>query len=81
MSYTYWQEVLEALAAHGLRPTPSTSPALLREQINDLYLFEIRRLKARLLRREFPKAAYAGHVVDLRKRYVLLSIPVGQWTT
>ena len=56
-------EILEALAEHGLRPRRDTPVAMLREQINDLYRIEIRKLR----------------VVELRKRYVLLSIPVDRW--
>ena len=35
--------VLEELARHGLRPGPTSQPAKLREQINDLYRIEIRK--------------------------------------
>jgi hypothetical protein len=38
----YKREVLEELARHGLKPTATTSPERLREQINDLYRIEIR---------------------------------------
>jgi hypothetical protein len=75
----YRPEVLEALARHGIVPGETTAPPLIRDQLNDLYRFEIRRLKARLLRGEFPKADYIGHVLDLRGKYMLLSIPQGEW--
>jgi hypothetical protein len=48
--------------------------------LNDLYRFEIRRLRDRLLRGEIPKPSYASHVVELRKRYPLLSLDVRFWT-
>ena len=48
--------VLEALARHGLRPRPDTPEALLRAHVNDLYRYEIRQLRARLLRGTIPKA-------------------------
>ena len=38
-------DVLDELARHGLAPTPDTRPELLREQINDLYRIEIRKLR------------------------------------
>jgi hypothetical protein len=79
MAYRYRAEVLDALARHGVVPLATTAPLLIRDQLNDLYRFEIRRLKARLLRGEFPKADYIGHVVDLRCKYMLLSIPVEEW--
>jgi hypothetical protein len=72
-------EILEALAEHGLRPVAGTSPERLREQINDLYRFEIRRLRDRCRAGEFPTRELAPRVVELRKRYLLLSIPIPQW--
>jgi hypothetical protein len=72
-------EILEALAGHGLRPHPETPPARLREQINDLYRIEIRKLRDRCRAGEFPMSELAPRVVDLRKRYVLLSIPLERW--
>ena len=53
----------------------------LREQINDLYRIEIRKLRDRCRAGEFPVSELAQRVVELRKRYLLLSIPiVGQVT-
>jgi hypothetical protein len=72
-------EILEALAAHGLRPNPDTPTALLREQINDLYRIEIRTLRDRCRAGEFPTTELATRVVELRKRYLLLSIPIERW--
>jgi hypothetical protein len=72
-------EILEALAAHGLRPKPDTPAALLREQISDLYRVEIRKLRDRCRAGEFPMTELAPRVVELRKRYVLLSIPIDRW--
>jgi len=37
-------EVLDELARHGLQPTAATRPEKLREQINDLHRYEIRKL-------------------------------------
>ena len=67
------------LAGHGLCPGPDTRPAAVREALNDLYRYEIRRLRRRLLEGEFPKAEYLDHVVGLRRRYWLLSVPVDNW--
>jgi len=78
--HAYRPEVLEALAEHGLRPGPETAPRTLRDAVNDLYRYEIRRLRACLLRKEFPKGEYIGRVIALRRRYFLLSIPLEQWT-
>ena len=77
--YAYKPEILEELARHGLRPLPRTSPQQLRDAVRDLYKYEIRRLKHRLLSGEFPKQAYAGKVIELRQHYVILSIPTELW--
>ena len=78
--YHYDERILEALAGHGLRPLPTTAPEALRDAVRDLYLFEIRRLRGRLLAGVFAKRDYAAHVIELRKRYPILSIPLTQWT-
>ena len=75
----YRPEVLEELAGHGLRPRPDTPASRLREQINDLYRFEIRTLRDRCRAGEFPTSELPARVVELRKRYMLLSIPVATW--
>ena len=72
-------EVLDALAGHGLRPRADTPVALLREQINDLYRYEIRQLRDRCRAGEFTTQELPVRVVELRKRYILLSIPVEKW--
>lgn len=79
MAYVYAPEVLEELATHGLRPGPATSPQLLRDALRDLYKYEIKVLKRRMLAGEFPKQEYAGRVITLRRRYPLLSVPVELW--
>jgi hypothetical protein len=75
----YKPDILDELARHGLRPTATTTPELLREQINDLYRIEIRKLRDRCRAGEFPTTELPRHVVELRKRYVLLSIRMEQW--
>jgi hypothetical protein len=76
----YRPDVVDELARHGLAPHPDTRPALLREQINDLYRFEIRALRDRCRAGEFPTTELPARVVELRKRYILLSIPTTAWT-
>jgi hypothetical protein len=71
--------VLDALACHGLRPKPGTSVDLLRAQVNDLYRYEIRQLRARLLAGGIAKGSYADAVRALRLRYLLLSLPKDHW--
>ncbi len=80
MVYDYRPNVLEQLAKHGIRPKPSTRPQAVMDHLRDLYCFELRQLRARLLGGGILKADYAGHVVALRKQYMLVSIPTRLWT-
>jgi hypothetical protein len=75
----YRPEVLDELARHGLAPRPDTPPERLREQINDLYRVEIRSLRNRCRAGEFSTAELPARVIELRKRYILLSIPMPRW--
>jgi hypothetical protein len=75
----YRPEILEELARHGLVPRPDTPAPRLREQINDLYRIEIRALRDRCRAGEFPTSELPSRVVELRRRYLLLSIPVERW--
>jgi hypothetical protein len=75
----YRPEVLDELARHGLVPRADTPPARLREQINDLYRIEIRALRDRCRAGAFATAELPARVMELRKRYILLSIPMPQW--
>lgn len=79
MEYTYHPKVFEELGRLGLRPTPTTAPALAKEFVNDLYRHELRTLRARLVAKDIPKAGYSDRVVALRKKYFLLSIRVELW--
>ena len=74
MEYQYKPGVLEQLQMHGIRPRPTTPPELVREYVNDLYRYEIRRLRERLLRGEFPKHTYFDRVVSLRNKYSVLAL-------
>jgi hypothetical protein len=71
--------VLEELARHGLRPGPATTVQQLRDAVRDLYRYEIRRLRSELLAGRIRKPDYASHVIELRGRYPLLSLPVERW--
>jgi hypothetical protein len=74
MEYRYRSDVLERLEGHGIRPRATTSPDLVREFVNDLYRYEIRQLRDRLRRGEFPKHTYFDRVVTLRNKYSLLEL-------
>jgi hypothetical protein len=74
MTFVYRPDVLAALLVHGVRPTSHTRPELVRDYVRDLYKFEIRRLRARYLRREFAKAEYSERVDALRRQYPVLAL-------
>jgi hypothetical protein len=80
MEFRYKPDVLEQLASHGVHPTDSTPPERVREFVNDLYRYELRRLRDRLLRREIKKPDYYAHVVAARNRYRVLSLKLWEWT-
>jgi hypothetical protein len=77
--YRYRADVLARLWAHGVQPTCRTSPGLVRDYVRDLYKYEIRRLRARYLRREFSKSEYATKVAALRDSYPVLALPARDW--
>ena len=80
MLYDYQPAVIEGLSIHGLKPLPQTAPQFLRDAVRDLYRYEIKALRTALLAGRIPKADYASHVIALRKRYWLLSVPLQLWT-
>ena len=77
--WSYPVELADALLTFGLAPTSATPPTLVRDQLSDLYRFEIRRLRDRLLAKEFPRAEYSALVVLLRKKYWPLSLTPQHW--
>jgi hypothetical protein len=77
--YKYKNEILVQLWAHGVQPAADTRPELVHEFVNDLYRYELRRLRDRLLRREVQKADYYALVVQVRQRYPSLALKPWQW--
>jgi hypothetical protein len=77
--YVYRADVLAACERHGIRPTATTSPELARGFVRDLYCYELRVLRDRMLRHEFPKHEYAGRVIALRDTYRVLSLRAREW--
>ncbi|HEY6360466.1 MAG TPA: hypothetical protein VIX63_05150, partial [Vicinamibacterales bacterium] len=63
----------------GVQPTSATRPELVHEFVNDLYRYELRRLRDGLVRREIPKTGYFDRVVELRRKYPLVSLKPAQW--
>ena len=80
-TYAYHQQILDELARHGLRPLPTTPPHALRDAVRDLYKYEIKVARAQLLAGRIERRHYAAHILALRRRYPLLSIPTELWTS
>jgi hypothetical protein len=79
VSFRYRRDVLEQLWCHGVQPTQATEPDLVHEFVSDLYRYELRRLRDRLVRGEIPKTGYYERVVALRRRYPLISLKAREW--
>jgi hypothetical protein len=77
--YVYRTDVLAACQRHGIRPTVRTPPELARGFVRDLYCYELRVLRDRMLRHEFPKHEYANKVIGLRDSYRVLSLRAREW--
>ena len=72
--FLYRAEVLEQLWRHGIQPSAHTRPVLVRDFVRDLYKYEIRRLRDRMLSSEFPRDEYAARVDALRRSYPVLAL-------
>jgi len=68
------------LAHHGIDAAEGDSAEALRERLNDRYLEDVRRLKARQVSGEIPLEDYAAHVRALKESYPLLGLPLALWT-
>ena len=77
--WNYPAELADALLTVGLAPTADTSPRVVRDALNDLYRYEIRRLKQHFLDGHVTKADYSPAVVVLRKKYWPLSLQPAHW--
>jgi hypothetical protein len=72
--YRYRVDVLAQLERHGVRPTSTTHPQLVRGFVRELYKYEIRRLRERMLRDDFPRHEYSERVEALRNQYPVLAL-------
>ena len=77
--FRYRADVLEQLWAHGVQPTARHAPELVRDYVRDLYRYEIRRLRERYMRAEFPKLEYSQRVDALRRQYPVLALRARDW--
>jgi len=77
--FRYRADVLQHLLRHGVRPTPQTRPEIVRGFVRDLYKYEIRQLRERYVRGDFPKDEYSDRVDALRRRYPVLALHAWQF--
>ena len=77
--FRYRSDVLAQLATHGIRPSETTPPDFVHELVSDLYRYELRRMRDRLLRREFARTEYFSRILELRRRYPLVSLKPGDF--
>ena len=63
----------------GLAPGRETPPSVVRDALNDLYRYELRRMRDALLAGRIAKPDYLDHVIALRKKYWPLTLPLDGW--
>ena len=78
-TWTYPEELAQALLMYGLKPTSVTPPLMVRDAVNDLYRYEIRRLRQRRHDGLVEKSRYVDEVILLRKRYWPLTLQPEHW--
>ena len=79
--YRYREDVLAELWKYGVRPLAHTPPELVRGFINELYKFELRKLRDGYVRGDFPKREYHRRVIEIRDRYPVLALVPRLWLT
>jgi hypothetical protein len=77
--FKYRDDVLAECRKYGVFPTEHTPPELARGFLNELYKFELRKLRARYMRKEFLKQEYHRHVIVIRDKYPVLALTPSQW--
>jgi hypothetical protein len=71
--------VLAALEHHGVAIGPDDTPPSLRDRLEEIYVADVRRLKARQVSGEIPLRDYARHAAALKETYPLLGLPLVFW--
>ena len=82
MTASRWQyppELVTLLESHGISPTPDTHPRMVRDYLSGLYRVEIRQLRDDHRAGKIRKADYIPRVIELRRKYVSLSLTPAGW--
>ncbi len=74
------REVLLAVERHGLTAGEGETPEALRERLEEVYLDDVRRLRAQQRRGEIALRDYAREAEALKCRYPLLGLPLELWS-
>jgi hypothetical protein len=77
--WNYPDELVLALGAFGLAPSHETPPSVVRDALNDLYRYELRRMRDALRAGNIAKPDYVEMVIALRKKYWPLTLPLDGW--
>jgi hypothetical protein len=77
--WSYPEELLAALVRLGLAPSASTAPLVVRDALNDLYRYELRRLRDRFVAGKLRKPEFLATVIALRKKYWPLTLQPDAW--
>jgi hypothetical protein len=78
-AWNYPDELLAALGRFGLAPRGATPPAVVRDALNDLYRYELRRMRDALRAGAIAKVDYLDMVIALRKKYWPLTLTPDAW--
>ena len=78
-SFHYRDDVLAELWKYGVHPTEHTPPQVARGFINEIYKFELRKLRDNYVRGGFPKREYHERVIAIRNKYPVLALTPRQW--
>jgi len=78
-TWIYPPELLEALGPLGFAPSSRTPPELVRSAVDELYKYELRRLRNRLRAGVVARADYLELVIALRRKYWMLTLSLPAW--
>jgi hypothetical protein len=74
MEFRYRADVLRELARHGVIPKPYSPPDFVRGVVRELYKYELRQLRDRYVKKQFPKAEFHARVEALKNQYPVLAL-------
>lgn len=74
MAFSYRADVLRELERHGVIPKPHSSPELVRGYVRELYKYQLRQLRDRYVKKQFPKLEFHARVEALKNQYPVLAL-------